>query len=758
MLNLMEGKKHVVIKRDGRTESFNWNKLNKVLDWAITHNTNIKEPTMFRQEIIKNLNLRIGNKITIQRLFDNVIEVTANLVSLMYPVYDEIARNLYLQKLYKEIWSIKRNEYPDYNDVLLKGIRHNIYNKDIIGTFEEQEITQLNKMIINKRDFLFSFSGLMVFIEKYSKKYNKNKYLELPQHVFMREAIQLHYKDNNRLELIKKRYDMLSKQYIASATPFKINSLKEVFNPTSCVLIQADDDSESIMETARSQAIYSKHGSGLGVDITRLRAIGSPIGKNGVSSGVIPFIKIFEATISAFNQLGSRPGSAAIYYPWWHYETPEIINLKDAGGTEDTRARKLKFAIKWNDRFNQAVINDEEIYLFDPKDTPELIDSYSREFNEWYNHYSKKNIKKRKINARDLAFSYIKSYIETGHNYWFNLDNANKFNVSSDFINQGNLCCSEVLLPTKPLKLKSTKIIENQEIREYDGEIGICNLTSIDVLAFDKMNEVEKDDFIYTILVGMDNSIEYGTYPVKAGEKFNKLHRAIGIGITNYQMWLASKGLKLSDKNSLKETHTIMESLYYYLVKNSIELAKQRGKYYYYKDSLWEKGKFIWELYKEHFNNVEPELNYDMTYDWEPLRKEMMKYGVRFEFLSSIPPGATSSLVLNKTESIEPVRSLISEREGTFNVKRLAPGIKEYRQYYENVWNIPMEQLLKLTAVRQKFIDQGQSVNFYLKEPDSAYEVFKLLNYANKLGIKSLYYMTTPKKNEEEQICEGCAL
>lgn len=584
----------------------------------------------------------------------------------------------------------------------------------------------------------------------------------------MREAIQLHYKDKNRIEMIKKRYDILSKHLIASATPFKLNSLNDVFNPTSCVLIQTEDDSDSIMEVARSMGLYSKYGSGLGVDISRIRALGSSIGKKGKSSGVIPFIKIYESVISSFNQMNARPGSAAIYYPWWHYESPEIIMLKDAGGTDDTRARKLKYAIKWDNYFNNAILNDEEIYLFDPKEVPELLEATEDTFKKWYEFYKEKankgSIRKRKIKARELAFLYIKVYVETGHNYWFNIDNANKFNVSGKFINQGNLCCAEVMLPTKPLKLISKKLIktldtnEFTEVREYDGEIGICNLTSVDILEFDKMNENEKDDFIYTILVGIDNSIDYGDYPIKAGEKFNKLHRAVGIGITNYQMWLASLGLKFSDEKSLEETHKVMESLYYYLVKNSIRLSKERGKYHYFKGSLWEKGIFNWELYEEHFNKVVPNLNYKMNYNWEVLRNEMKQYGVRFEFLSSIPPGATSSLVLNKTEGIEPIRDLISEREGTFNIKRLAPGIEKYRQYYENVWDIPMEQILKLTAVRQKFIDQGQSVNFYLKNPESGLEVFKILNMANKLGIKSLYYMTTLKKGDDNQICDSCSV
>jgi ribonucleoside-diphosphate reductase alpha chain len=483
----------------------------------------------------------------------------------------------------------------------------------------------------------------------------------------------------------------------------------------------------------------------------------------------VPFIKIYEATIKAFNQLGKRPGSVAIYFPWWHYEAPELIMLRDAGGTDDTRARANKYAIKLDEVIFEKAIKDEEVYLFDPKETPELLDTYGEEFKEIYEYYSNKNgIKKRKVKARELYFKAIKVFIETGHLYRFFVDNANKFRASRDFINQGNLCCSEVLLPTKPLKFLGTKLIKNmdtgeiKEIREYDGEIGVCNLTSIDCVQFWNMSDEEKEKLLYSVALGIDNAIEYGTYPVKAGEKFNKTHRAIGIGITNYQQWLASLGYSMEDEGAREVTHQLMEDLHYFTLKASVELAKERGHYDLFEWSLWEQGILPFELYEKHFDEVEKELNIKLNFkyrrDWDNLRKEIQEYGVRFEFHNSIPPGATSSLVLNFTEGIEPLQDLIVEREGTFNVKKLAPNINKYRQFYKNVFDIDYEKLLILAAIRQKFLDQSQSLNVYIKDPDSAYQVFKIDYLAHKLGLKSLYYAKNNKKQGEEQVCEGCAL
>ncbi|MRJ07149.1 MAG: ribonucleoside-diphosphate reductase subunit alpha [Epsilonproteobacteria bacterium] len=771
-IKLIAGKKHNVIKRDGRVEPFSWEKLRRVLEWAVTYQTGIspERADIFINSILDSLNIRIYDKITIQKLFDEVIDVTANLTSELYPVYDKIARNLYIQKIYKEIWRIKRDQYPDYRQVLEKGIKSGLYKREILESFSPLELEELGNYIKPERDFLFTFGGLNLFMQKYSARYSKTRYLELPQHTYMRVAIQLHWKDKDRLKMIKEKYDMLSLHQIAIATPFMLNSLKETFNPTSCVLVQVDDDSESIMETARSMAIYSKNASGLGVDVSRIRAIGSQIGKEGVSSGVVPFIKIFESVISAFNQKSSRPGSCAIYYPYWHYEAPKITLLKDAGGNDDERARKLKYAVKWYKKFTDAILKDEEIYLFDPKDTPELLESYGEEFEKWYDYYSqKRGVKKRKFKARELAFLIAKVRSETGNLYWFSVDNANKFRMSRDFINQGNLCCAEVMLPTKPLQLRSSTLyqdIERGELieeREYTGEIGICNLTSINLLAWEKLGPGEKERFTYNLLVGMDNAIEFGDYPVKAGERFNKLHRAIGIGITNYHNWLATHRVKMSEEKAKEMTHQIMEDIYYYLVKNSIRLAKERGRYHYFEGSRWSEGVFQWELYQRHFDRLEKEyglkLNYPMNHDWEPLRAEMVQYGVRFEFLTSIPPGATSSLVLNFTEGIEPIREFKIIKEGTYNIPFLAPNLTQNRLYYEKAWEIPTFQLLQLAAIRQKFLDQSQSLNLYEKNPESAFSIIKTLIWAEKLGLKSLYYLNTLKKGDvEEEECEGCSV
>lgn len=319
--------------------------------------------------------------------------------------------------------------------------------------------------------------------------------------------------------------------------------------------------------------------------------------------------------------------------------------------------------------------------------------------------------------------------------------------------------CTEVMLPTKPLKVLDSKIETDfnftkfPEKRELEGEIGICNLSSVNLMAFDAMSEEEKERFTYSLLLGMDNNIEYSDYPVKAGERFNKLHRAVGIGPTNWQNWLASKGCKVSDEKAKQLTHEIMESLSYYLTKASIRLAAERGKYYYFEGSKWEKGEFIHESAQ-----LPEHLNYPLKYDWEKLRKDLLKYGVRFEFLMALAPGATSSLVLNFTEGASLIRQFKTIKEGTYNIPFLAPNLLKHRKYYELAWDVDMDVILEQAAIRQKFMDQGQSVDIMVKDPDKASNILKILLKAEQLGLKSLYYLNTLKKGETDEECESCSV
>ena len=525
MIELVEGRRHDVIKRDGRIEKYNPDKMFEVLLWACEGSAPLA------QELLKDIDIKVFDKISIVRLFDEVIETASNKISDLFPVWDSVARNLFLQKIYKETWGIKRNEYPYYGDVLKKGIQYGIYDREIIESFSEEEIKELNDYIDPSRDFKLSYLGLRVFMDKYSLHYTQTKNLELPQHGFMRLALYAFWREpkEERLELIKKRYNDLSNLIYSEATPKWLNSLTPNAQMASCVVTKIPDDSWGINKTMSNLGLFSKYGGGLATDVSSLRATGSKIRKAGESSGPIPFIRMIESVISAYNQLGKRNGACAVYFNWWHYDAPEMIELKEEGGTEDRRARKLQYGVKWNKLFTERIVTNQEITLFDPKDTPELLEATGDEFKKWYEFYEqKKGIKKRTMPAVDLAYQIAKQRIETGNVYLFFSDNVEQMNNFDDPIHSSNLCVSG-----------GTKIMIEAGNRYYQ-----ININELDMI-LEKYDEVRVQSFnTETKLIEYKKIIAFAQTNPKA--KVMKItDEATGLSITctpDHKVWTENRG------------------------------------------------------------------------------------------------------------------------------------------------------------------------------------------------------------------------
>ena len=753
MIELVQGKNHYVIKRSGEYEEYNQDKMYKVLLWACNNKQSLAK------QLLEDVQIKVHDKISIQKLFDEVIETAANKISDMYPIWDDVAKRLYLQKIYKETWGIKRNEYPNFSIVLAKGISNGVYDRDVLSYFTEDEIQELGEYIKPKRDFDLDYLGLRVFMDKYSLFYSQTKALELPQHGFMRLAMFAFYKEPNKIPLIKQRYDNLSLRIYSEATPKWLNSMTRKPQMASCVVTKIPDDSWGINKTISNIGLFSKYGGGLAVDISDLRATGSKIRKSGESSGPVPFVKLIESVVSSYNQLGKRNGACAVYFPWWHFDAPNLIELKEEGGTEDRRARKLQYAVKWNNLFTEKIQNNENITLFDPKDTPKLLETWGAEFNKWYKIYEdKKGIKKKTMRAIDLAYQIVKQRIETGNVYIFFEENVQEQNNFSEKINSSNLC-TEIFLPSSAPALKQDTLIKNistsevtLESEQYPGKIALCNLSSINLMLWDNLSLSQKDEVCYNLLRASDNLLDYAYYPAKEGELFNKTYRAIGVGITNLAQILASKNLKFGSRDALLFQNNIMESIYWHLMNANVDLASERGAFSKFYDTNHSKGLFSFDMYKGPYT-------FDLCYDWENLRKRMQEIGTRFSTVLAIAPTATSGLILKSTEGIEPIRQLVSMKTGTYCCKQLAPNIQKLRTKYELAWDLDSEDMIKMASVRQRWVDQGQSFSLYYKNRnESAYEVLKDIVLAEKYGLKGLYYAHTPKPDdEEEEICESCA-
>ena len=772
MIEFGKGKKHIIIKRDGREEPYNEEKLRKVIDWA----TEGKEA--FTNQILEGLNIKINDKMKIEVLYDELINTAVNMISPLYPIYDTISEKLYLMKIYKETCGLKKiGSYPHIKNFLKKGIKYKIYDKDIIKLFSDKELDKINSMIEPNRDLLFTYKGLAIFYKKYCKNIG-NKKLELPQITYMVAAMfsfyDDYYKGNNkdkleiskteRLKYIKRTYDMLSKHEITFATPRIANSMTVKAQLASCILNTPDDDTWSLNQTDSNMALYSKFSGGIAYDASYIRASGSTIQTNrGRSDGPIPFIKRVEQTISSFNQGGVRKGACVVTFPWWHLDVLDLIMLKDAGGTEDTRARKLVYSIRISNIFRERVNKDGYVTLFDPKETPLLNEEYGEKFNVAYMYYeSKSSIRKKRIRAKDLLFQILKVRQETGNLYLTFVDNINEQNMVNKFVGASNLC-QEIVIPSYPSKLIKEKYIINEDgeyeivQRKKSGEIGICNLVSVNLMSWVTFTPEKKKSFCYTLLRGCDNIIDTQYYPVKEGEIANKKNRPIGIGVINYANLLASNKLKYTDKEALEFTNQVFDDLYYHIYEASNILAKERGTYKTFNESKWKEGLtpfHISLLNKNKNNKLDVKLDKEK---WDKLAEEIKTSGVRFSFHGAIAPTATSGKSVSATESIEPIVDLFFVEEGIQTLPSLVPNIKKNRQYYERCWTIPAKTIIELAAIRQRYIDQSQSLNLYYIKPESAKELWDDIQYAMDLGLKTLYYMKTPKSNFElEEVCESC--
>jgi len=745
----------IIIKRDGREEPYNIRKMKKVVMWACDGNK------YFADDLFASTEIKLYNKIKITDVYEELIRTAASKISLMYPQWEHHAARLYLLQLYKEAWHIDNGDYPPLTDVVSKAIQHNIYSREVYDSYSSEELNELDGNIDPTRDLKFTYKGLVTFNDKYCLNYSKTKKLELPQHVYLRVAMFIHWKEKlNRIEKIIETYNYLSTHAYTNGTPITLNSGTGNAQLSSCVLNAMDDDTVSILDTNKNLGIYSKFKGGTALDITRLRAKGSYItGNQGNSSGPVPFLKIVESTMKAFNQGGKRPGSCCIYYQWWHIDFHDLIVLKSNGGTEESRARGLKYAVKINQILIDRWLQDEDVTLFDPKDVPDLFSVTGEAFEEKYREYESKSwIRKKKIPARDLFFQIMKERTETGNIYLFHEENVNSHNMTNRYINSSNLC-TEILEPSLPSMVIDEELIvresgERQVRKKYvAGEIALCNLSSINLMHYYYLSDHEKDALIYNVVSVMDNTIDVANYPVKEGMNSNQLYRYLGIGVSNFTNLLASEKIVIDTQEALEFTHELFDDLSYRIYSTSNILAMERGAFAKFSETRWAEG-----ITPVHLANKSAlaltEYKPDMA-KWDALGERIKRHGMRNALSMAIAPTATSGKAINATESILPVVNYLYKDEGTRNVVSLVPNFRQNNMYYKKAFDCDQYKLIELAGIRQIYLDQAQSIDTYFERPDSYNELMKLHIYAFNIGVKTLYYLKQLKSSDVEE-CESC--
>lgn len=743
-----------IIKRDGRKEPFMPEKMNKVCVWACGGRDYLAE------ELIADTKIKLHKEIHIKDMFQQLIVTAVNKISMLQPIWEEVAAKLKIMQIYKETYNIqKEGEYPHLKDVLAKGIQHKIYDKNTIGKYSEQEVEELNANIKPERDFLFNYKGIVTFFDKYCLNYTKTKTLELPQISYMRIAMALMVNEKERVKRCLELYNSLSKHNHTKATPIMLNSLTPGQQLSSCVLNTLADDSHSILDVGKDLGIYSKFKGGTALDITAMRAGGSYIeGTQGFSSGPTPFMKFYEAIMKAWNQGGKRPGALCVYFSWWHYDVFNLLSLKSNGGTDENRARGLKYGMKIHQFMVDAWLNDEEIYLFDPKETPELVGKVGEEFNALYKMYSEKtNIRKRKVKARELVDKLFKERSETGNIYLFHEENINHATLLNRYIGSSNLC-TEIVLPSRPSRMISEELVRREDgtteiVKRYDaGEIALCNLSSYNLEKWFYMNEQEKMDLCRIVVRSLDNTVDVANYPVKEGKHSNQMYRYLGIGVLNFANYLALKGIVIDTQEALEEQDRLFEEISYMTIKASCELAIEKGKFEKFYETEWSKG--ILPIHKANKKAMELTKHEPNWEKWNELSEMIKKFGIRNAQLLATAPTATSGKAVNATESSEPITDFFYKEEGTIIVPTLVPNFKKNNRYYKRAHECDQFMLIKGAGVRQKWWDQTQSVNVYVKRPDSLQYLAALHFYGFSIGMKTFYYLHQQK--EMEEACESC--
>ena len=751
----MKASNITIIKRDGRKEGFNPQKLRNVCLWACDNKD------FMADELIRDAVIKLHKEINIKDMFQQLIITAVNKISMLQPMWEDVAAKLELMRIYKESYNIKReNEYPSLIEVLNKGVEYKIYNKVYVASYTEDELLQIEKAIQPKRDFLFNYKGLVTFYDKYCLNYSKTKKLELPQLTYMRVALALMINETDRVNKVISLYDALSQHYYTVATPIILNALTIGQQLSSCVLNTLDDDSHNILDTGKNLGIYSKFKGGTALDISAMRAKGGYIeGTQGYSSGAVPFMKFYESIMKAWNQGGKRVGALAIYFNWWHLDVFDILSLRGNGGTDENRARGLQYAIKINRTLINAVINDEDIVLFDPKDVPDLLGTYGDNFKLLYDKYvNKTTVRKKVIKARDLWEKIFKERSETGNIYLFHEENVNEQTLLNRYIGSSNLC-TEIVQPSRPSKIINEELVtmehgEKRIIKRYTaGEIALCNLSSVNAEKWFYMTEDEKWSLIRILVRALDNTVDIANYPVKEGKNSNLMYRYIGIGILNQTNYLALKQIVVDTQESAEEQDKLWDELSYMIISVSCELAIEKGKFEKFYETEWAKGLLpIHKANKNAFSLTEYEPDWDK---WNALAEKVKTFGIRNAQLMAIAPTATSGKAINSIESTEPIHDFFYKEEGTMTIPTVVPNFKMNNQYYKRSFECDQYALLKNAAVRQKWIDQSQSVNVYLTRPDSLIEMTKLHLYGFHYGMKTFYYLKQQKESDE-YICESC--
>ena len=726
-----------VTKRDGQNEYLNLDKIHTMVEHACADLSGVSASQVEIQS-----GIQFYNGITTAEIQEILVRSASDLISLDNPNYQFVAARLLLFGLYKQVFGANwKVEFPDVHDHLVAGVSLRVYDGELLGKYSMEDWDKINSFIDHDRDFLFTYAGLRQVVDKYlAQDRSTGTLFETPQYAYMlvSATIFAEYPQSTRLSYVKRYYDAISKHKINVPTPILAGVRTPLRQFASCVLVDSDDTLDSIFSSDMAIGRYVSQRAGIGINAGRIRGINSKIRGGEVQhTGVVPFLKKFEATVRCCTQNGIRGGSATVHFPIWHKEIEDILVLKNNKGTEDNRVRKLDYSIQISKLFYERFIKNEDISLFSPNDVPGLSDVFGLAgFDELYNTYERDgSIPRKTIGAQELFLDLLKERAETGRIYIMNIDHCNEHSSFKDKVWMSNLC-QEITLPTKPI----------QHIDDPFGEIALCILSAVNIGKLKNLDELE--DLCDLSVRGLDALIDYQEYPVRAAEISTLNRRSLGVGYIGLAHYLAKQGVKYDDPGAWKLVHDLTEAFQYYLLKSSNQLAKEVGKCEYFERTKYADGILPIDTYKKDVDDI---VANELKYDWESLRASILEHGLRNSTLSAQMPSESSSVVSNATNGIEPPRGYLSVKKSKKGpLKQIVPQYTTLKNNYTLLWDMPSNTgYINIVAVMQKFFDQAISGNWsYNPEnyadnevPVSVMAQDLLTTY--KLGWKTSYYQNT---------------
>ena len=762
-----------VAKRNGSREILNIEKLHKAVFYACEGITGVSA-----SEVEIKSQIQFYNGISTKEIQETLIKAASDLITEETPNYQYVGGRLINYALRKEVygqfdpWHVK--------ELVKKNIERGFYDPELMSYYTDEEWDRINGFIKHDRDENLTYVAMEQLRGKYlCQNRVSGEIFETPQMCYILIAATLFnkYPTEERLQWIKDYYDAISQHDISLPTPVMAGVRTPQRQFSSCVLIEAGDSLDSINATSSAVVKYVSQKAGIGIGGGAIRAIGSPIRKgDAYHTGIIPFYKMFQAAVKSCSQGGVRGGAATVYYPAWHLEVEEMLVLKNNKGTEDNRIRHMDYGVQFNKLMYERLISGGNITLFSPSDVPGLYDAFFADqdkFKELYETAERNtHIRKKTVKAVELFSQFMDERKNTGRIYLQNVDNANEhgsFLPEVAPIRQSNLC-AEIDLPTKPLN----------DLHDPEGEISLCTLSAIN---WGNMRSPADFEKACTLAVrGLDELLDYQSYPVLAAKLSTMKRRPLGIGIINFAYWLAKQGHTYQHINSegLALIDEWAEAWSYYLIKASADLAVEKGKISGNEETKYGHGITPNQTYARALDELVPHVE---RMDWKGLRAQLKDTGIRNSTLMALMPSETSAQVANATNGIEPPRHLISVKQSKHGVlKQVVPEYKRLKNKYDLLWDqTSPEGYIKIVSVLQKYIDQGISVNtsynpmFFEDEkiPMSTLLQHMLMFY--RYGGKQLYYFNTNDGQGEvdvnklfeakidepqldDEVCESCTI